>query len=599
MTSHSCKRGPSRHLRTCVTAIATLMFVANCSTEAPETAGTNAAEAVEVLLDEVWAAAIDQSAYLRMRDGRPIKHLDDISYQGYQERVAKARGWLARIESVDTSHLDHAQRLDLEALRWDLEMLVEGERWFWHDSVLTPYLNPLPGVSQMLQSRPVATESQRAAFLELLAQVPDFIAAYEQRVRGQAERDVYVWRDNLEPSFGIIESEIAGDGFGPYGVTEARLADAEGDTEEFVSQVLAIVSEQIDPALGSLVSFLRGDYTERTYPSVGAAQLPDGDEYYRYAVRRSTTMDVTPEEVHRRGLALVEEIEQEMAALQEQIGFGGSRQEFQQSLQEDEAYYPKSADEVAERLMDAAEAMERVVDQYFLTRPEAPYGVERLELQLEGTLTYGVYRPPTPEQPKGRYMYNGSKLNERSWLNVRALSLHELVPGHHFHIARQNENEGLAPYRRSQWHTAYTEGWGSYSSWLGLEAGIYDADPLSAYGFYLIESFLATRLVVDTGMNVLDWSLEQGREFMRDHTIESETQIGTESVRYSADMPAQALAYQMGKMELRRLREHAAAELENDFDIREFHEAVLEHGSLPMTVLKEHIDWWIEQVKAR
>ncbi len=567
-----------------------ILFLVSCSADTP-----TPAETVETIFAEVWQTMIEQSAFLRMREGLPVEHLDDVSFAGYQDQVAKARSWLTRIQAIDTSALEHARWIDIKALQWDLEMLVEGERWFWHDSVLTPYLNPLTGLSQLLQSRPVVSEEQRVEFLDLLAQVPDYIAGLETRVRGQAERGVYVWRDNLEPSLGIIESQIAGDSFGPYGVTEQRLVDAEGDTEAFVSQVLAIVSNDIDPALGSLVTLLGGDYADRTYPDVGAAELPDGEEYYRFAVRRSTTMDIAPEDVHQRGLALVEEMEQEMAALQAKVGFDGTRNEFHQSLRSEAEYYPKNADEVADRLMAAARDMELVVDRYFSTRPAAPYGVERLERHLEATMTYGVYRPATPEQPKGRYMYNGSKLDERSWLNLRAVSLHELVPGHHFHLARQSENQSLPKYRRNQWHTAYTEGWGSYSSWLGLEAGVYDDDPLSAYGLYLLEIFLATRLVVDTGMNGLEWSLEDGRAFMRDHTFESETQIGTESIRYSADMPAQALAYQMGKLELRSLRERAAAELGEDFDIREFHEAVLEYGSLPMAVLNEHVDWWVEQ----
>ena len=150
------------------------------------------------------------------------------------------------------------------------------------------------------------------------------------------------------------------------------------------------------------------------------------------------------------------------------------------------------------------------------------------------------------------------------------------------------------PYRRNSLHGAYTEGWGSYASFLGMEAGVFEGDPYSAYGLYILEVFLATRLVVDTGMNLLGWSLEDGRSYMREHILESETQIGTESLRYSADMPAQALAYQMGKLKFIELRERAQAALGERFDIRAFHETVLENGSVPMAVLEAHIDRWIE-----
>ena len=194
----------------------------------------------------------------------------------------------------------------------------------------------------------------------------------------------------------------------------------------------------------------------------------------------------------------------------------------------------------------------------------------------------------------GYYNYNGSNLNERSWLNLQGVAFHELFPGHHFHIARQFENDSLPEIRRNNLHTAFTEGWGSYSSHLGLEAGMYE-DPYSRYGMYILEIFLATRLVVDPGMNYFDWTLQQARDFMRESTLESETQIATESVRYSTDMPGQALGYQMGKRMLLELRERAERELGENFDIRRFHEAVIRPGSMPMGVLEQHIDWFIDE----
>ncbi len=588
-----CQRARSVTFSLLLTA-GLLAFACTSADTEPDNA---ASEELAALFEEVWAETVSDSPFLRMREGLPVETLNDPSFEAYQEDLVRARGWLERLQSLDLEALDHSEWVHAKALEWDLETTIEGERWFWHDSVMTPYMSPLSMLAQLYQSRPVTTPEQRTEYLDLLRQLPDWIRKYEGHIRGQAERGVYVWRENLEPSIAVLEANVAGDGFGPFGVAEERLENAEGETDEFVREVLGVVSDEIDPAFRALIEFLQGNYAGQTFPAVGAAELPDGDEYYRYAVRRSTTMDVTPQEVHERGLALVEEMEADMRALRDQIGFEGTREEFHAQIKSNPDYYPESPDEVAERLMDAAEAMEEVVGEFFMSRPVAGYGVRRLEPELEGTLTYGIYRPPTGAKPEGHYMYNGSKLDERNWLNLRAVSLHELIPGHHFHIARQGENQDLPDYRRNQWHTAYTEGWGSYSSWLGREAGVYDGDPLSEYGMYILEIFLATRLVVDTGMSALGWSLEQGREFMREHTLESETQIGTESVRYSADMPAQALAYQMGKLELLRLRRHAEAELGDAFDLRAFHEALLEHGSLPMAVLGEHINWWIAQQK--
>lgn len=554
---------------------------------------------LDQLFEEVCTEAIASSAYLRMREGAAIDHLDDLSYDAYSAYLQKARGWLATLQSIDPEALDrqdHGAWVDAKALEWDLETAIESERWFWHGSVLTSYSSPLPGVSLLLGTRPLSTAQERTVFLDLLEQVPGFVGQLESRVRGQAERGVFVWRDNFEPSVTLLRSFLSNESGSAFAPRSDRLAALEdGERNELAARANRVIGEKIDPAIESLLSFLEGDYRAQTPDSVGALQLPEGMEYYRFRVRQMTTLDVTPEEVHERGQSLVVEMEDRMAELRQQTGFQGTRDEFRDSLRSDPKYFPKSPEEVADRLMDAAQAMESVVDQYFAARPKAEYGVERLDPSLEGSQTYGFYQPPTPENPIGLYNFNGSKLEERSWLNLRGVSLHELVPGHHFHIARQGENLELPDYRRNTWHGAYTEGWGSYSSYLGLEAGIYEGDPLSEYGMYILEVFLSTRLVVDTGMNYMGWSLEEGREFMRQHTLESETQIRSESLRYAADMPGQALAYQMGKLKFLELREHAEETLGDRFDLRAFHEAILGPGSLPMTVLEEHVDWWIDQ----
>jgi uncharacterized protein (DUF885 family) len=235
-----------------------------------------------------------------------------------------------------------------------------------------------------------------------------------------------------------------------------------------------------------------------------------------------------------------------------------------------------------------------VADKYFVVKPAAPYAARRLDPSLEASQTYGYYNPPVGGDPAGYYNFNGSKLDERAWINLKGLAYHELFPGHHFQITRVLEDTALPQARKTMLVTAYTEGWGSYSTFLGLEAGLIE-EPISRYGLYILEIFLACRLVVDPGMNALGMTLEEARQFLRDNTFESETQIATETLRYSTDMPGQALAYQMGKRKLMELRAHAEAELGDQFDLRAFHEAVLSPGALPMTVLEQHIDWWIDQ----
>ncbi len=247
--------------------------------------------------------------------------------------------------------------------------------------------------------------------------------------------------------------------------------------------------------------------------------------------------------------------------------------------------------------MAAVRKLEPKIPEYFSRMPKAPYGVKRLDPALEGAMTFGYYQMPTPQSPEGDYMYNASRLPERSLLNAPALIAHELIPGHHFQLNLQRENTELPEWRRHLTDvTAYVEGWGEYSSALAGEMGLYD-DPYDRAGRLAMEAFICSRLVVDTGMNLLGWSRERAIAYMRDNTFETDLQISTETLRYSCDIPGQALAYKMGARKFFELREKARNALGSKFDIRKFHEAVLGSGALPMDVLETKIDDWIAREK--
>ena len=580
--------------------VAAALLVLACGSREPDSAPTSShadaeqAGALGLIFAEVWESSLEHSALLRVREGLGVEFLDDLSLAGFEATLERARGWLARLDAIDPQSLDRRQRVSADALRWDLETALEGERWFWHEGFLSSYLSPLPSLRQIFNAQAVDSPEARAAYLELLFQVPGYLHQIEERARGQAERGTGLWKVNLGPAVEIVRAVAAPLAQGPFAVDEERFGAIDaGSLAEFQASVGESLASRIAPAAQRLATYLEGDYGAAAPEGVGAARWPDGEEYYRFATRRSTTMDVTPDQVHRIGLELVAEMEADMAAIRTEVDPELSREAFRHDLRTNPRFFPDSPVDVQRQLLEAAAEMDERVDQLFLARPDAPYDARRLSATLEGSQTYGFYDPPRSDQAEGIYYFNGSSLDERSWLNLRAVSLHELIPGHHLHIARQLSDGGLPEFRRGQWHGAYTEGWGSYASWLGIEAGIYDDDPYSRYGMYVLEIFLATRLVVDPGMNALGWSLEEGREYMREHTLESEPQIATESLRYAADMPAQALAYQMGKRKFIELRERAAAALGEGFDVREFHEAVLENGSLPMSVLEAHIDRWV------
>jgi len=388
----------------------------------------------------------------------------------------------------------------------------------------------------------------------------------------------------------FLGSAIAEEGKSLFSVDAGRLAAfPAADAAAFRARVEAKVAGDVNAGLRALVSSLSGDYAARAPDAVGLGQYPGGPAAYEKLVRFHTTLPVGPEEVHRIGLAEVERTEGRMAEVRRTLGFSGTPAEFRASLKTNPRFFPKTPDEIGQRLMSFIAKIEPKMDGYFLRRPKAPYGVKRLDPEREPALTFGIYEPPTPGEPVGLYRFNGSKLEDRSLLNAGALAYHELVPGHHYQIALANENEAIPAFRRELYDTAYGEGWGDYSAGLAEEMGMYQ-DPYDLYGRLAMDMFISVRLVVDTGMNALGWSRDKAVAYMREHEMETDTQIATESLRYSADIPAQALAYKMGSRAIREMRTSAERSLGTRFDIRRFHDAVLGSGSLPMSVLARRID---------
>lgn len=566
------------------------------------------AETLAGLADDVWQRQLEVDLRARAREGLPLDRLPIPTLERTRADADFSRSVLDRLAAIDVDALGADDRITWEVLHNDASLTIEGLDHYWIiTNVLTPYSSPIGSLRQVFGLVPMGDEAGRADYLTLLAQVPEAVAFVESHARGQMERGIVVPEPNMDAVVGIVRAGIAPFSTGPFAVAEARLGaqggdpdaagsdpDAEDGTAAFLAEAERIVDDEINPALERLAAFLDGDYRAAAPPEVGLSRQPGGEAAYRYLVRMHTTMDITPEEIHEIGLRNVAEIEEQMLAVQARVGFEGSIDDFRRHIPTNPDYFPESVEEVRVRFDSPSRRFFERADEFFLTKPDAPFGARRLDPALEGSQTFGYYNPPTPNDPTGYYNFNGSDLGKRSWLTYAGISLHELFPGHHFHITRQYANDALPAVRRNALHTAYTEGWGMYSTFLGIDSGFLADDPLGEYGAYMMEIFVATRLVVDTGMNLLGWTLEEGRQYMRDHIFDSETQIASESLRYSTDMWGQALGYQMGKRAILGLRRKAEAELGDDFDIRRFHEAVLGPGSIPITVLESHIDRFIE-----
>jgi uncharacterized protein (DUF885 family) len=547
---------------------------------------------IAALADELAKFQLEHNPVLRLRQGLAVERLPDLSPAQAQRDAAFGRSFMDRLRRIDAKSLSHEDFLTLEILRWEAEELTET-RFDGLPFLVLPYSTPIRGVQQVFALLPVREPAERERYLSLLKQYAEAVGQIRTRTAAQVRAGIRMPRASLDLASGFFAADLEALDR-TFDVDERRLAGvAKSEADSFRAAIRILVTGQIRPASTALADDYGAAYRAKAPSAVGLSQYPGGAEYYAWLVKRRTTFDVTPQEVHAIGLAEVERTNAAMAKVRERLGFTGTKAEFHTFLRTDPRFFPKTADEIGDKLMAAMREMEPRLDAMFLRRPKAPYGVKRLDARLEGAMTYGYYQVPTPRDPKGYYNYNGSKLESRSLLNVRALAFHELAPGHHFQINLQTENDALPPIRRETRHTAYTEGWGEYASSLGDEAGLF-ADPYDQYGRLMMDMFLSVRLVVDTGMNALGWSRERAMDYMREHTLESEEQIRTESLRYAVDMPAQALAYKMGSRGFRELRAKAQQALGSRFDVRKFHDAVLMSGSMPMRTLERHVDWWIE-----
>jgi uncharacterized protein (DUF885 family) len=600
MAARSHMPGLSRLRAWLLLAVATTRML-GCAAES-EPARDASAE-VEALANEAWQHLLHQSPYLQNRQGMLVTEIPDLSESRAAADVAFARSLLQRIVAIPADELSHDDVMTLESLRWDNEIAVAGEPFYWLRFPITPYVGgqALNSAHQVLADHPFEGPEHAGNYLNLLEEYADMMDQWTAHTRGQGERGIYISKHALPAIAGLFQAMESGVARDALTVVPERLEALPDDQRQaFAAAVEESIRERVEPAYDALHALLTSQgYQSRAPEAVGLAQYADGESYYRFLVRANTTMDITPEALHELGMRRVAELEAEMATIRREVGFEGTREQFHDMLRTDPRFLARTPDDVEARYMGYIARIEPLVPEYFSTQPQAGYGVKRLDLEQEASMTFGFYQQPTPAEPVGYYRYNGSKLEDRSLVWAGPLIYHELIPGHHFHIASQNENRSLPIYRRENIsYGAYNEGWGNYAAKLAGEMGLLD-DPYDRYGWALFDMFISVRLVVDTGMNLMDWSLEEGRQYMREHMFQSETEIATESIRYSTDLNGQALCYKAGLERLLEIRAWARKLAGESFDIRDFHDAVLGSGALPMKVLQEHIEWSFDPERVR
>ncbi|MEQ8743942.1 DUF885 domain-containing protein [Parasphingorhabdus sp.] len=558
--------------------------------------------ALKDVADQYWSYQLDQypefASSLGVDD--PIGRVSDASLEAEDARVAKAKLWLAQLDAIDTATLSEDDKTNFGILRRTLAEEIElngyGQRTInftnrggWHQNFASMQ-NNLP----FRNAQDYRTYINR---LKQYAKVNDQSIAVANKALAGGYVQPCVSMEGYETSIsGLLTDNPKASRFyqpftrkRPESIDEATFASLADDA----SQTIQII---INPALKKHLAWYTKDYAPKCAKAPGISAQPGGAKYYDFRIRQMTTTARTADEIHNIGLSEVKRIRAEMVEVAKEAGYD-TREAFIEHLRTDPQYYAKTPEELMEKVARVNKIIDGKMPSIIGKLARLPYGIKEIPAETAEGTTTAYYNPGSPEVGiAGFYYVNTSKLDQRPFWEIPALSVHEAVPGHHQQIALQQELD-MPDFRKyGAFFTAFVEGWGLYSERLGIEMDLYDT-PAKNMGRLSYEMWRACRLVVDTGIHSKGWSKQRAIDFMTDNTALSEANIEAEVNRYIS-WPAQALAYKMGELKIRELRSKATRELGDKFDLRAFHDVVLGQGAVPLDMLEAQVNRWIEARKA-
>ena len=572
------------------------------ATAQPPGAGNTPVATLHRLQEDYWQWRLrefpENSTWLG--DRRYNDRLTDLSAAAVERRKADVRRMRDAVRAIDARSLTGQDALSHALLQWELDLAVEGQRFPTEVMMLDQLDGPQLSFPQLASISPFETVEDYRAYLSRLTAYPRFLEQVTALLRGGMARG---WVQPNGPLQGIpdqIEGQLTGDPlrsplYAPFARMPASIPEAE--RARLTTAGRDAIANRVFPALAALRDFVRTSYLPAGTRAIGASTLPDGKEYYAFAIRQNTTTTLTADSIHRIGLSEVARIRAAMDSVIRQAQFTGTFDEFLVFLRTDARFYYSKPEDLLTGYRDIAKRVDAELPRLFAELPRNSYGVKAFPDYEAPSQTTARYYPGAEDGSRsGTFMANLYRLDMRPKYEMEALTLHEAVPGHHLQISRGQELRGLPAFRRNASYTAFVEGWALYAESLGDAIGFYK-DPYSKFGQLTYEMWRACRLVVDTGMHHLGWSRQQAIDFMKANTAKSEQDIAVEIDRYIV-WPGQALAYKLGELKIKELRARAERELGPRFDIRLFHNAILDNGALPLDVLEREIDRWIRERKA-
>ena len=526
--------------------------------------------------------------------------LSNLSAEFLEAQYQKNTALLAQLDAIDENKLSEENRINLTIIRAQVQNSVDEYVFNSHYMPLTSEYGFHSSLSFVVTQSDYKSLADYQLYLARLQQVPRFFAQNIGWMRKGLEVGLTQPKAVLEGYQDSITAYIVDDVtqsefYKPFLKNTAGLS--EDEFGQLQQQAQNVIKAHVITAYQDYLTFFNEEYQPGARSDIGIASTPNGEAFYANRAKYYTTTDMTPKEIHELGLKEVARIRAEMDDVIKHVGFEGTFAEFVHFLRTDPQFYATTPEELLKEASYIAKKMDAQLPKLFHTLPRLPYGVAPVPASIAPKYTTGRYSGSRRDDQAGFYWVNTYALDKRPLYVLEALTLHEAVPGHHLQIALNAELEYLPSYRRDAYLSAFGEGWGLYSEYLGLEAGFYQ-DPYSNFGRLTYEMWRAARLVVDTGMHMYGWSRERAMNFMSENTALSLHNVKTETDRYIS-WPAQALSYKIGELTIKRLRKEAEQALGQNFDIREFHNQILRHGSVPLSVLEEQVRLYIQSTLAK
>jgi uncharacterized protein (DUF885 family) len=567
----------------------------SASAKAPEPVASRIA-AQNALFEEQYEADLKShpERATAVGDYRYNDQLDDYSPAAFQRQHDSDASYLARLKAISTAGFPEQDALSHQVMQRALQQRIENFNFKEYEMPVNQMDGPQTRLADLPLAVPLDSVKHYEDYIARLHQIPRVFAQSEEVLREGMKDNLMPVRFLLEKVPAQCEGVIASNPF--MLPTKKFPADISPEDQQRLTRAITeAVNNEVVPAYKSFAAFVAGEYAPHGRATLSVTSLPGGKERYLNDIRSRTTIsNLTPDQIHDIGLREIDRIQGEMLTIARKEGFADVAS-FRESLKTNAKYIPTSAEQILDDFRRYIAQMQPKLPQLFGYMPGSPVTVEAIPPFQAGSATH--YQTGTPDGKRpGRVSVATSHFEHRWLIDDEAVAYHEGIPGHHMQLSVAQQMTGLPKFRQHSGNSGYVEGWALYSEQLGKEVGFYQ-DPVSDYGRLSSELFRAVRLVVDTGLHAQGWSRDQVVEFFRKYQPVDEPTIQSETDRYIA-WPAQALSYKLGQLKFRELRDRAQKQLGAKFDIRSFHDEMLNGGVLPLDLLDARTNSWIQAQKA-